>query len=196
MTFGCVYALYVQLKCVRYNKADRFTFSLLFYSHYVLHTCLSSSDLLGSPAQDCTPAAPPSPASEAGSLFPVQRHGADLTDVCVCPAGTLDGLHMVHDWTQGDRDQWNLGDRWVLLSICWSTKVRFGVLSSKSSKVILIIFYYIAHFIVLSIQICFSYHRCYVSQFFPCLNRQKLQQIRLHFANTVSRHLLCPHSSY
>lgn len=91
-------------------------------------------------------------------------------------------------------ETWEIGESY--LSICWSTKVRFGVLSSKSSKVILIIFHYIAHFIVLSIQICFSYHRCYVSQFFPCLNRQKLQQIRLHFANTVSRHLLCPHSSY
>lgn len=79
-------------------------------------TCLSSLDFLGPPPQDCTPVAPPSSASEAGSLLPVQLHGADLTDVCVCPAGTLDGLHLVHDWTQGARDQWELGHWWVWLN--------------------------------------------------------------------------------
>lgn len=78
--------------------------SLSFFSaHCVLAS--PSLDLLGPPAQDCAPAAPPSPASEAGSLLPVQRHGADFTNVCVCPAGTLDGMHLVFNWTQGDRDQ-------------------------------------------------------------------------------------------
>lgn len=82
-----------------------YAFSLLVYSHFILHPSFSSSDFFGSPAQDCTPAAPPSPAPEAGSLLSVQCHGADLTDVCVCTAGTLDGLHLVYDWAQGDRDQ-------------------------------------------------------------------------------------------
>ena len=72
------------------------------------------SDLVGPSAEDGALAAPPSPASEAGPLLPVQRHGADLTNVRVCAAGTLDGLHLVHDWTQGDRDQWELGHWWVV----------------------------------------------------------------------------------
>lgn len=73
----------------------------------------STSDLLGPPAEDSSSAAPPPSPSEAGPLLPVQRHGTDLTNVCVCPAGTLDGLYLVHDWTQGDWDQRELGHRWV-----------------------------------------------------------------------------------
>ena len=69
----------------------------------------------GAPAEDGASAAAAAAAAEAGPLLPVQRHGAHPAHVRVCPAGPLDGLHLVHHRPQGDgaAPRRRLGHRWV-----------------------------------------------------------------------------------
>lgn len=62
-------------------------------------------DLTRALAEDSASAASPAPVTETGSLFPVQRCGPDLAHVCVCSAGSLDGLCLVRHRSQGNRKQ-------------------------------------------------------------------------------------------
>lgn len=75
-------------------------------------TC--SSDLISAPAEDGSPAAFAAPLAETWPLLAVQRCGPDAAHVCVCSAGSLDGLCLVRHRTQGDREQRprDLGHRW------------------------------------------------------------------------------------
>lgn len=75
----------------------------------VLH-CKSCSpslclDLACALVEDGSSSASAAPLAETGSLLPVQRCGPDPAHVCVCPAGSLDGLRLVCHRTQGDRKQ-------------------------------------------------------------------------------------------
>lgn len=59
----------------------------------------------GSPLEN-SPSPPfASSAPEDGPLLAAQHGGADTADVHVCPAGPLDGLHLVHHRQDGDGGQ-------------------------------------------------------------------------------------------
>lgn len=73
-----------------------------------------SQGVRGSPLENSAPAAFAAAAAEDGPLLAAQHGGADTADVNVCPAGSLDGLHLVHHWQDGDGGQLlQLGYRWV-----------------------------------------------------------------------------------
>lgn len=55
-----------------------------------------------SPSQDCAIAASFTSSSEVGSLFPAQHYSSDTSYVYVCIASSLDGLHLVCHWKEGD----------------------------------------------------------------------------------------------
>lgn len=58
--------------------------------------------LWGSSAEDGSIVAASALAAKAGALLAVQRSGAHATYVHVRPACSLDGLCLVHHWTQRD----------------------------------------------------------------------------------------------
>lgn len=67
-----------------------------------------------SPLENSTFAPLASAAPEDGPLLTAQHSGPHAADVNVCPAGPLDGLHLVHYWQDGDGGQFlQLGYRWV-----------------------------------------------------------------------------------
>lgn len=80
--------------------------------------CCLCLDLAGAPVEDRSSPTSAAPVTETGPLLPVQRCGPDPAHVCVCSAGSLDGLCLVRHRTQGDRKQWprNLGHRWAPLN--------------------------------------------------------------------------------
>lgn len=58
------------------------------------------------PSVKDSPSAPfAAAAPEDGSLLTAQHCGSDPADVHVCPAGPLDGLHLVHYRQDGDGGQ-------------------------------------------------------------------------------------------
>lgn len=59
----------------------------------------------GSPLEDSPPPPFASSAPEDGPLLAAQHGGPDAADVDVCPAGPLDGLHLVHHRQDGDGGQ-------------------------------------------------------------------------------------------
>lgn len=75
------------------------------YPVYMICSVSLHSDLSGALVEDVSSAASAAPATETGSLLPVQRRGPDPAHVCVCSAGSLDGLCLVRHRTPGDREQ-------------------------------------------------------------------------------------------
>lgn len=61
--------------------------------------------LPGAPPEDRPAAAPPAPAAEAGPLLAAQHDRPDPAHVHVCPAGALDGVHLVRHWKNGEGRQ-------------------------------------------------------------------------------------------
>lgn len=56
--------------------------------------------------KDSTFAASAALVAKNGPLLSAQRGGAHPAHVHVCPAGSLDGLYLVHHWKEGDGQQW------------------------------------------------------------------------------------------
>lgn len=55
--------------------------------------------------EDGTFAAPAAPVAKNGPLLTAQHSGAHPAHVHVRSAGTLDGVHLVHHWEEGDGQQ-------------------------------------------------------------------------------------------
>lgn len=66
---------------------------------------LSLLGVRGPPVENSASAPFAAAASKDGPLLAAQHGSPDLTDVHVCPAGSLDGLHLVHHWQDGDGGQ-------------------------------------------------------------------------------------------
>lgn len=75
------------------------------FFHSSTNVSFPSSDLSCPLVEDRSPAASLEVITETGPLLPVQLSGPNSAYVSVCSVGSLDGLRLVRDWTQGDRKQ-------------------------------------------------------------------------------------------
>lgn len=67
--------------------------------------CFPSPGVCGAPVKNGSSSPFAAAAAEDGPLLSAQHRGPDAADVHVRPAGTLDGLHLVHNRQDGDGGQ-------------------------------------------------------------------------------------------